>query len=76
VSSIEQYNSERLPNISKVFVEMTKIIQSEKMEKLFPGLWQVSYRDEYEDGVFKDKWRLKLSNTKENHFRKSVRGQK
>ena len=47
---------------------MTKIIQSEKMEKLFPGLWQVSYRDEYEDGIFKDKWRLKLSKGKENHF--------
>ena len=38
------------------------------MGKLFPGLWQVSYSDDYADGTFKEKWRLKLSNGKKNRF--------
>jgi len=55
-------------SIQKFLLKLQRSFNPKKMEKLFPGLWQVSYRDEYEDGIFKEKWRLKLSNAKKNRF--------
>ena len=50
------------------FPKYLDTINPKKMAKLFPGLWQVSYSDDYEDGIFKEKWRLKLSKGKYNRF--------